>query len=51
MILLQSSRIYLRFRASSSLETGQCFHWKRVSQQEWLGVIRDQAVVLRRALA
>eukprot|EP00913_Durusdinium_trenchii_P019184 g18029.t1 len=37
----------LEFRASSSLETGQCFHWKRVSQQEWLGVIRDQAVVLR----
>eukprot|EP00438_Fugacium_kawagutii_P020240 Skav232477 [mRNA] locus=scaffold2877:190502:191509:+ [translate_table: standard] len=35
------------FRASASLETGQCFHWKRLGPDDWLGVIDDNCVMLR----
>lgn len=35
------------FRASASLETGQCFHWKRIGPDDWLGAIDDNCVMLR----
>ena len=35
------------FRASASLETGQCFHWKRVAPDHWLGLIDNTCVMLR----
>lgn len=34
-------------RAGSTLETGQCFHWKRLAEDEWLGVLNYQALRLR----
>ena len=37
------------FRAESSLETGQCFHWKRIASNEWLGLICGCCVQLRSA--
>ena len=35
------------FRAGASLETGQCFHWKRVSSREWLGFVGGCCLKLR----
>ena len=37
------------FRAESSLETGQCFHWKRIAANEWLGLVTGCCVHLRSA--
>ena len=37
----------LEFRAASSLETGQCFHWKRIAVDEWLGIVCGCCVQLR----
>ena len=37
------------FRPESSLETGQCFHWKRIAPDEWLGQLGACCVQLRRA--
>ena len=37
------------FRAAASLETGQCFHWKRVAADQWLGLIDETCVMLRSA--
>ena len=36
-------------RAASTLETGQCFQWKRLAEDEWLG-IPHEAVRLRSTL-
>ena len=30
------------FRAAASLETGQCFHWKRIKKDEWLGLVKQE---------
>ena len=35
------------FRAAASLETGQCFHWKRIKKDEWLGLVNKNCIRLR----